>query len=124
MAIKNKNRGESPENYYWKLFDAKKDKDIWAKDINLDMSSFNSIHGKCLYCGNPNMDDAMNGAECKRCGIKRLIKISGYSKENAEKEYEHRQERKEESMIFYEMAREKKVSDNIRNDQPKIPEGI
>ena len=124
MAIKNKNRGESPENYYWKLFDAKQDKDEWVKDINFDMSTERSIHGKCLYCGNPNMDDAINGAKCKSCGIKRLIKICGYSKENAEKKYEHRQKRKEESLKFYEMLAKKRISDNIRNDQPKIPEGI
>ena len=124
MAFKIKSDGQSPRDYYWKLFDAKKNNKEWAKNINLDISSFNSIHGKCLYCGNPNMDDAMNGAECKRCGIKRLIEIYGYSKENAEKEYEHLQKRKEKSLKFYEMLDKKRISNNIRNDQPKIPEGI
>lgn len=77
---------------YFKKLEAKKNDEPWVKDIPVDMTSARAPDEKCLYCGNPNMNDAMNGAECKRCGIKRLIEIYGYSKENAEKEYEHRQE--------------------------------
>ena len=104
----------SIKDYYWKVFDAKRGHEDWAKNIPLDVSTFHSIHHRCLYCGNPNMEESMNGAECKKCGIKRLIDTYGYEEEAAKEEYEHRKKKKEETMKFYELARDKKVSNTKR----------
>lgn len=101
---------------YFKKLEAKQNDEPWVQDIPVDMTSVRAVHEKCLICGNPNMDDRMTGSECKRCGITRLIEIYGYTKETAEAEYKHRQERMESSMKFYEMARKKKVSNTNREE--------
>ncbi len=106
----------SVKDYYWKILEAKRNGEEWTKDIYVDLTTQRSIQENCLYCGNPNMDDAMNGSECKKCGINRLIEIYGYTKESAEKEYDHRQQNKERVMKFYDMARKKKVSRTKRQE--------
>ncbi len=106
---------------YFRKLEAKKNDEPWVKDIPVDMTSERAIHGKCLICGNPNMDEQITGSECKRCGTQRLIDIYGYTKESAEIEYSHRQERKEKSMTFYEMARKKKVSNTQRDETEDLP---
>jgi len=105
------------EQYYWKVLEAKRANEEWVKNIYVDLTTQRSIQDACLSCGNPDLSNAMSGLECKRCGINRLIEIYGYTKESAEKEYEHRQQSKERTMKFYEMARNKKVSKNVRRDE-------
>ncbi|MCK4816092.1 hypothetical protein KA005_09990 [bacterium] len=91
---------------YYKKLEAKKNYEPWVKDIPVDMVPSWAALDKCLSCGNPNMKDAISGFECKLCGIKRL----------SEKEYEYRQNRKQSSLTFYEMARKKKVSNTKREE--------
>ena len=106
----------SVEQYYWRVLEAKRANEEWVKDIYVDLTTQRSIQDVCLSCGNPKLEDAMSGLECKRCGINRLVETYGYTKESAEKEYEHRQERKDTVMKFYEMARNKKVSNTKREE--------
>ena len=106
---------------YFKKLEAKKDNELWIKEIPVDMTSERALHEKCLICGNPNMDEQITGSECKRCGMQRLIDIYGYTKESAEAEYNHRQKRKKESISFYEMARKKKVSNTKREETEDLP---
>lgn len=106
---------------YFKKLEAKKNGEPWVKDIPVDMTSERAIHGKCLICGKPNMEEQMDGAECKRCGIQRLMDIYGHTKETAETEYDHRLKRKDESVTFYEMARKKKVSNTKRDEIEDLP---
>lgn len=110
---------ETSEQYYWRVFDAKKNNEEWARKIPFDMSSQRSIKRFCLTCGSPKMgDDAFSGSECKKCGVERLTKIYGYSEENALKFYENRENRKAYSKNFYEMARNKKISNTKRSEMP------
>jgi hypothetical protein len=104
----------SVRDFYWKVLEAKQNNEPWAIDYRVDQTTQRSIQGTCLACGNPDLSGSMSGAECKKCGINRLINTYGFSKEAAEKEYDHRQSRKEITMNFYEMARKKRVSNNKR----------
>ena len=130
MAIKKYNltqqqiaveESEDPKEYYYKIFNAKKNGEAWAKDIPCDMAIYFADQERCHICGKPDMDEQVTGSECKRCGTQRLIDIYGYTKESAEIEYSHRQERKEKSMTFYEMARKKKVSNTKRDETEDLP---
>lgn len=113
--------GESPEQYYWRVFEAKKNQEPWAKDIPCDMTSFRSIHHRCLYCGNPKMEESLSGGECKNCGISRLVSLYSLSDEDAAKMYDNREKRKQDRIRFAEMAWKKKISNTRRSEIEKLP---
>lgn len=113
---------ESPEQYYWRLLEDKKAGKEWARKIPCEMNNAWAIHGNCLRCGNPHMEEQMTGSECKRCGKKRLVDLYGFSPENVDEMYKEREARKEYSKKFYDMARSKKVSNTRRSDiEGKLP---
>ena len=119
MAMKRKSdifTTEDIKSDYFKKLEAKEAQEPWVKNIPVDMVPARCIQRKCIYCGNPKMEEQMNGFECKRCGIKRLELIYGYEHEKAVEEYNHRLEKKNSTMKFYEMARRKKVSNNKREE--------
>ncbi len=120
MRKKDAMQDDSVADYYWKILEAKKNEEDWVKDIYVDLTTKRSIHGHCLSCGSMDMEGRMSGSECKKCGISRLIGTYGISKENAEKEYDHRQSRKEITMSFYDMARKKRVTKNKRKAEIDI----
>ena len=99
---KNSDDTETARDYYYKLLMAKKDNEEWSQLIPFDMVPFRADEHVCLFCGNPNMEDSLTGSECKRCGIERLVKISGMPKDEAILEYEYRSQKKKKSQTRYE----------------------
>ena len=111
----------TPREYYYKLLNAKKNGESWARELPVDIGLERIDQNKCPTCGKPDMSEQMTGCECKRCGIQRLIYTYGYSKETAEQEYEHRLQRKEERLKLKELVKHKKVSEIKRDDIEDLP---
>jgi len=112
---------EDAEEYYYATLDAKKKNEQWVADIPADITTERARDGKCLYCGNPNMDDSMSGSECRKCGIKRLTELYGYTKEDALKEYNKRQDDKERGLKFAEMLANKRLNKDIIHEDNDLP---
>jgi len=116
------NDGELPKDYYYRVLEAKKNNEDWVADIPVDITTERAREGKCLYCGNPNMDDSLSGSECRRCGIKRMMELYGRTKEEAEKEYQKRQDDKERGLKFAEMLANKRVNkDEVIQEDETLP---
>ena len=105
MAIKNKNDGETPYQYFLRIKKAKKEilkahmdnipipsEYQEFKDIPIDASliRIEAMKDKkiivCQSCGNPDMENSISPYECKRCWINNRKWSMG--KENAEKRFD------------------------------------
>jgi len=105
MPTKNNDEYETPEQCYYRHLSAKTDKRPWIKDIPVDMATIYARDGRCIYCGNPKMEDAFDGATCKVCAVQRLVRMRGISREAAEKIYLLRIKGKEMSLKAEEYKR-------------------
>ena len=108
MANKKNDDYETPEQCYYRHLSAKTDNAPWIRDIDVDMSTIWAKDGRCLYCGNPNMEDCFDAGTCKVCAVQRLIRMNGISREAAEKIYNLRIKGKELSLRNEEYLREQK----------------
>ena len=84
-ADKNK---ETPKEYFDRYYQKFNDGEIHEFDM---VPVFSKNHC-CLSCGNPKMQDAVSGSECRVCAVKRI----------GQEEYDRRMQLKSESLAVHE----------------------
>ena len=100
MAIKKNKEAETGYDCYYRHLSAKISNLPWIYNIEVDPTTIRANDGKCLSCGNPNMDDCLDGATCKTCGIKRLM-YHQMTREEAENYHAYIQTEKAKSVKYW-----------------------